>query len=251
MYRAGNPALSDSTFDKNAYKDIKWWENEPSNKMTIEGVSEKTAILLIITATAAIATAMTMPESFILFILGFIGSIICVLIIGIKQSTSPILISTYAVLEGFLLGGFTWQVEQSTGIPGLGLLAALITFLILAVMITIYRMGLIHWDKNMQIAVSSAVVAIMLLYLISLVGFFLDFEVPVIHDSTPIGIAFSFFVIGIATLTLVADFDFIERGVLQGAPKQLEWRAAFGLLVSLAWLYFEIVRLLGKSFLRD
>jgi uncharacterized YccA/Bax inhibitor family protein len=118
-------------------------------------------------------------------------------------------------------------------------------------MIIIYRMGLIHWDKNMQIAVSSAVVAIMLLYLISLVGYFLGFEVPVIHDSTPLGIAFSFFVIGIATLTLVADFDFIERGVLRGAPKQLEWRAAFGLLVSLAWLYLEIVRLLGKMFLRD
>ena len=90
MYRAGNPALTDSTFDKNAYNNINWWENESSNKMTIEGVSEKTAILLIITATAAIATAMTMPESSILFILGFIVSLILVLIIGIKQSTNPI-----------------------------------------------------------------------------------------------------------------------------------------------------------------
>ena len=251
MYRAGNPALTDSTFDKNAYNSINWWENESSNKMTIEGVSEKTAILLIITATAAIATAMTMPESFILYILGFILSIILALVIGFKRSTNPILISTYAVFEGFLLGGFTWQMESITGVSGLGLLAALITFLILAVMITIYRLGLIHWDKNMQIAITSAVFAIMMLYVISLIGFFVGFEVPIIHDSTPLGIAFSFFVVGIATLTLVADFDFIERGVLRGAPKQLEWRAAFGLLVSLAWFYFEIVRLLGKMILRD
>ena len=251
MYRAGNPALSDSTFDKNEYKNINWWENESSNKMTIEGVSEKTAILLIITATAAIATAMMMPEATLLMIIGFIGSIICSIIVVFQKSVNPILIFTYAVFEGFLLGGFTWIIENQTGITGLGLLAALLTFLILGVMITIYRLGLIHWDKNMQIAVSSAVFAIMLLYIFSFLGVFIGFEVPIIHDSTPIGILFSVFVVGIATLTLVADFDFIERGVLRGAPKQLEWRAAFGLLVSLAWLYFEIVRLLGKVFLRD
>ena len=89
MYRAGNPALSDSTFDKNAYKDTNWWETESSNQMTIEGVSEKTAILLIVTATSAIATAMMMPEATLLMIIGFIGAIICSIICLLYTSPSP------------------------------------------------------------------------------------------------------------------------------------------------------------------
>ena len=79
-----------------------------------------------------------------------------------------------------------------------------------------------------------------------MIGSFIGFEIPLIHGSGPVGIAFSLFVVGIASLCLVADFDFIERGVLRGAPKQLEWRAAFGLLVTLAWLYLEILKLIAK-----
>ena len=92
-------------------------------------------------------------------------------------------------------------------------------------MLTIYRAGLISWSKNLQIAVMSALTAILMIYLISFIGVFLGFEVPYIHEASPIGILFSVFVICIASLCLVADFDFIERGVERGAPKQLEWRA--------------------------
>jgi len=130
--------------------------------------------------------------------------------------------------------------------PGIGILAALLTFLILGVMIAIYRAGLIQWDRNTAIAVTSALGAIVLIYLISIVGGFLGFEIPYIHGSGPIGIAFSLFVVGIGALCLVADFDFIEKGVERGAPKQLEWRAAFGLMVTLIWLYLEILKLLAK-----
>lgn len=250
MYRSGNPALSDSTFDKNMYKDTNWWENSNSNKMTIEGVSEKTAILLLITATAAIATSMMMPASGILFIIGLIGSIICALIVIFSRSNSPLLICSYALFEGLFLGGITWVFAQQTGLEAIGIIAAGITFLILAVMLTIYRLGLIHWDKNMQIAVTSAMSAIFLIYMISIIGSFIGFEIPLIHGAGPVGIAFSLFVVGIASLCLVADFDFIERGVLRGAPKQLEWRAAFGLLVTLAWLYLEILKLIAKISMR-
>ena len=113
-------------------------------------------------------------------------------------------------------------------------------------MLAIYRAGLISWSKNLQIALGSAVLAILVIYLVSIIGMFVGFNVPYIHEATPPGILFSIFVVGIASLCLVADFDFIERGVERGAPKQLEWRAAFGLMVTLIWLYLEILRLLAK-----
>ena len=117
---------------------------------------------------------------------------------------------------------------------------------ILGAMLTIYRAGLISWSKNLQIALGSAVLAILVIYLVSIIGMFVGFNVPYIHEGTPAGILFSIFVVVIASLCLVADFDFIERGVERGAPKQLEWRAAFGLMVTLIWLYLEILKLLAK-----
>ena len=125
-------------------------------------------------------------------------------------------------------------------------MAVVLTLGILGAMLTIYRAGLISWSKNLQIALGSAVLAILVIYLVSIIGMFVGFNVPYIHEATPAGILFSIFVVGIASLCLVADFDFIERGVERGAPKQLEWRAAFGLMVTLIWLYLEILKLLAK-----
>ena len=246
MYRSGNPALRDSTFEKSSYKDANWWEVSESNLMTIEGVAEKTGFLLLITATTALAVAFGMPESMPLMLVGLFGSFVVLLMVIFSGSTNAFLICTYAAFEGLFLGGITWFFEVGLELPGIGLLAALLTFMILGVMLTIYRAGLIHWDRNLAIAVSSAVFAIILVYLISIIGVFAGFSVPYIHGSGPIGILFSLFVVGIGALCLVADFDFIERGVERGAPKQLEWRAAFGLLVTLAWLYLEILKLLAK-----
>ena len=242
MYRSGNPALSDSTFDKSNYQDSTWWDDN-SQFMSIEGTVEKTSILLIITTTLAIATYLFMP---VLAIIGFIGGFILVLIIVFSGSTNPFLICSYAAFEGLALGGITLFFETYAGYPGMGILAAALTFLILGAMLLIYRAKIIQWDRNLAIAVSSALLAIILIYLISFIGLFLGFEVPLIHGSGPIGIGFSLFVIGIGALCLVADFDFIEKGIERGAPKQLEWRAAFGLMVTLIWLYLEILKLLSK-----
>lgn len=247
MYRSGNPALSDSTFSKSGYKDVSWWEDYESNMMTIEGVSEKTGILLLITAATAVLTAFSMPEASPLILVGFIGGFILALIVIFSGSSSPFLICGYAAMEGLALGGVTWWVEVGLDIPGIGILAACLTFLILGAMIMIYRAGLIAWDENTRIAVTSALLAIVLIYLVSFFGAITGwYQVPYIHGAGPIGIAFSLFVIGIGALCLVADFDFIERGVQSGAPKQLEWRAAFGLMVTLVWLYLEILELLAK-----
>ena len=246
MYRSGNPGLSDSTFDKSSYKEANWWDEE-SNLMSIEGVAEKTGILLLITATTAMMTAFSMPEAFSLILIGALGGLIVALIVIFSGSMNPILICSYAALEGLVLGGITWIFEVGLDMPGIGILAALLTFLILGGMIAIYRAGLIAWDRNTQIAVSSALIAIVFIYLISIIGSVSGwYDVPYIHSAGPIGILFSLFVVGIGALCLVADFDFIEKGVERGAPKQLEWRAAFGLMVTLIWLYLEILKLLAK-----
>ena len=246
MYRSGNPALSDATFEKSSYKEANWWDEE-SNLMSIEGVAEKTGILLLITASTAMMTAFSMPEAFSLILIGALGGLIVALIVIFSGSMNPILICSYAALEGLVLGGITWIFEVGLDMPGIGILAALLTFLILGGMIAIYRAGLIAWDRNTQIAVSSALIAIVFIYLISIIGSVSGwYDVPYIHSAGPIGILFSLFVVGIGALCLVADFDFIEKGVERGAPKQLEWRAAFGLMVTLIWLYLEILKLLAK-----
>lgn len=247
MYRSGNPALNDSTFEKSSYEGAPWWEETESNMMTIEGVAEKTGLLLLITTSTALATAFSMPEAAPLILVGLLGSFIVALMVVFSGSMNPLLICLYAALEGIFLGGITWFFETPLEMPGIGILAALLTFLILGGMIVIYRVGLIAWDRNLAIAVSSAVAAIFLIYLISIIGALSGwYNVPYIHGAGPIGIAFSLFVVGIGALCLVADFDFIERGVQRGAPKKLEWRAAFGLMVTLTWLYFEILKLLAK-----
>ena len=247
MYRSGNPALSDSTFDKSNYSEANWWEENETNLMSIEGVAEKTGILLLITASTAILTAFSMPNSMPFIFIGAIGGFVLAMVIIFTNSMNPFLIGTYAALEGLVLGGITWIFEVGLEAPGIGILAALLTFLILGAMIMIYRAGLIAWDENTRIAVTSALLAIILIYVVSIIGSLSGwFHVPLIHGSGPIGIAFSLFVVGIGALCLVADFDFIERGVQRGAPKQLEWRAAFGLMVTLIWLYLEILKLLAK-----
>ena len=127
MYRSRNPTLSDSTFDKSNYKEASWWD-ESSNLMTMEGTAEKTGILLIITTTLAIATYAFRPE---LAIIGFLGGFITAMIVIFSKSTSPVLICTYAGFEGLALGGFTKFIETAVEFPGLGIIAAGLTFSIL------------------------------------------------------------------------------------------------------------------------
>ena len=248
MMRSGNPALSDDTFSSSSYQDKPWWDGfdlaDESTTMSIEGAAEKTGILLGITVLTALFTASSMPGSVPLMIVGFLGGFITAMIVIFSRSTNPVLICLYAAFEGMALGGLTWIYESIPGLEGIGIVAAFLTFGILGVMLTIYRMGLIHWDENTRIAISSAVIGIIAIYIVSIIASFFGYTLPIMAPG-PWGIAFSLFVVGIASFCLAADFDFVERGVLNGSPKELEWRAAFGLMVTLIWLYVEILRLLA------
>ena len=151
----------------------------------------------------------------------------------------------YSLVEGLALGGISALFEQRY--PGIAIQAVGLTFGTLFAMLLAYKTGIIRATEKFKIGVVAATGGIMLLYLVDIVLHFFSRPVPFIHEGTPIGIAFSLFVVVLAALNLVLDFDLIETGVNNGAPKYMEWYGAFGLMVTLIWLYLEILRLLGKA----
>jgi uncharacterized YccA/Bax inhibitor family protein len=162
-----------------------------------------------------------------------------------KKSWAPVTAPLYALFEGLFLGVLSVVFEVIY--PGIVFEAIVLTFSVLGVMLILYATGLINPSENFKLGVAAATGGIMVFYMLGLVFSLFGVHVPLIWDSGPFGIAFSLFVVGIAALNLVVDFDFIEQGAAQGAPKYMEWYAAFGLMVTLIWLYVEILRLLAKT----
>ena len=150
----------------------------------------------------------------------------------------------YSILEGFFLGGISAIFENQY--PGIVIQAVSLTLGTLFCLLLAYRSGLIKATENFKLGVAAATGGIALIYLSTLVLGIFGVNMPFIHESGMIGIGFSLFVVTVAALNLVLDFDFIENGVAHGAPKYMEWYAAFGLMVTLIWLYIEILRLLMK-----
>ena len=173
-----------------------------------------------------------------------IGGLVVGLITVFKKEWAPVTAPLYCVLQGLFLGIVSAIFEQM--FPGIVLQAVLLTFGTLATLLLAYQTGLIKATENFKLGVTAATGGIMLIYLINFVMSFFGSGIPYIHESGTFGILFSLFVVVIAALNLVLDFDFIENGVEQKAPKYMEWYAAFGLLVTLIWLYIEILRLLAK-----
>jgi uncharacterized YccA/Bax inhibitor family protein len=244
LFRSGNPALKADTF-VDATRSV-----EAEDAMTINGTVNKTAILGLLVVAGAMFTwsrfMTTLDLSAVLpFVYGgFIVGAIIGLIIAFKKTTAPTLAPVYAVAEGFGLGGLSAIME--TIFPGIVFQAVVLTLGILFSLLLIYRMGWIKVTENFKLMVASATMGIALCYFISIIGRFAGFEIPFIHGGGAIGIGFSLFVVIIASMNLVMDFDFIEQGAEARAPKYMEWYGAFGLMVTLIWLYIEILRLLAK-----
>jgi len=237
MMRSGNPALRSSTFcDAKAYGS--------SALMTIEGTVNKTLILLFLTVFTA-SWVWSNPLRFLPFMFPVIicGFIIAMVTIFKKEwagVTGPI----YALVQGVFLGTISALFEQKY--PGIVIQAVMLTFGTLFCLLLAYKSKLIRVTQNFRLGVVAATGAVALLYFLSIVLGFFGLQIPFIHQSGPIGIGFSLVVIVIASLNLVLDFDFIEQGAKIGAPRYMEWYGAFGLLVTLIWLYLEILRLLAK-----
>lgn len=241
MMRTANPALNNKTFST--------YTRTRDDAMTIQGTANKTMILLALLVVSAAYTwkmvaSGAAEQAYPYLIGGIIGSLIFALITIFKKTWAPVTGPIYALLEGLFLGGISAIMEMQ--FPGIVVQAVMLTFGTAGALLLAYKSRLIKPTENFKLGIAAATGGIMLVYLASFVMGFFGADIPYIHGSGPIGIGFSVVVVIIAALNLVLDFDFIENGADRGAPKFMEWYAAFGLIVTLVWLYIEILRLLAK-----
>lgn len=233
--RSGNPVLSKTTFNSTT---------NVTETMTINGTVNKTVISLFLLVGTGYLTFNTMNT--VLLIACGIGGFIVALITVFRKHWAPITVPIYAILEGGMLGGISFMYNSMY--DGIVTNAIFLTLGILLSLLMAYRSGLIKPSENFKLGVAAATGGIAIVYLINFVmGFFgSGMGIMNINNSSIMSIGFSLVVIVIASLNLVLDFDFIEEGAEKGAPKYMEWYGAFGLLVTLIWLYLEILRLLVK-----
>ena len=233
--RSGNPVLSNSTFSSN---------REQTENMTINGTVNKTATCLLLLVGTGYLTFNTINPG-ILIACG-IGGFIVAIITVFKKEWAPITVPLYAILEGGLLGGVSFIYNSLY--DGIVTNAIFLTVGILLSLLISYRSGYIKPTENFKLGIFAATGGIAIVYLINFVmGFFgSSMGIMQVDNASPMSIGFSVLVVIIAALNLVLDFDFIEEGAEKGAPKYMEWYGAFGLLVTLIWLYLEILRLLAK-----
>lgn len=242
--RTANPALNDKSFGDAGPISV-----DASDRMTINGAVNKTGILTILLFATAFWSwdkFQTNPDTAMALALGslLIGFVVALVVI-FKQTTAPFLAPVYALAEGVALGSISAAYEQEYG--GIVIQALGLTVLTLFALLMAYRSGLIPVTQNFRLGVFAVTGAIALMYVASILLGLFGISMPLLHDSGPWGIAISVVIVIVAALNLVLDFDFIEKGAESGAPKYMEWYAAFGLLVTLVWLYLEILRLLAKT----
>ena len=248
LMRTSNPALNQQVF-RGAGAAL-------GEAMTVQGTVNKTAILLV----CAVATAAWTWNIFFLHarspqavaplaLVGVIGGLIFAVATIFNKTWAPVTAPIYALLEGLVLGSVSAMLEVR--FPGIAIEAVSLTFGTMVALLLAYRSGLIRVTDKLRLGICAATGGIALFYLMEMVLGFFGVHFSAVNGSGAVGIGFSVFVVIIAALNLVLDFDFIESGARAGAPKYMEWYGAFGLMVTLIWLYFEILRLLSKLRSRD
>lgn len=244
LYKSRNPAL-----DKDIFKEFKKEETQ-KEPMTIGGTVNKTIILLAIVITSAyfswhlLLRALTFENFKTTLIISAGWAFLVGLYIVLDKKKAPLLAPIYSIFEGVALGGVSVVTEQL--FPGIAIQAISLTFSILVCILIIYKLKLIKPDKNFTLIVSSLTSGIALYYFAAIAFRYSGISVPLIHENTVGGIIFSVFVVILASLNLVIDFDFIEKGANLSIPKYMEWYCAFGLMVTIIWLYLEVLNLLIK-----
>lgn len=223
--------------------------------MTVSGAVNKSFLLIaIIFGTAIFSWSSAFPDGWsegaapsipMWYLPGAIGALVFAMIIIFKPTTAPYLAPVYAALEGLLLGAISALFEVKY--PGIVLQAVLCTAGVFLALLLAYQSKLIKVTENFRLGVVAATGGIAIVYLIDFGMRFFGMNMPFIHETGALGIGVSLFIVAVASLNLVLDFDFIEQGAERGAPKFMEWYAAFGLVVTLVWLYLEMLRLLSKG----
>jgi uncharacterized YccA/Bax inhibitor family protein len=249
LMKTSNPALGSKTFQNlpgAGYGGLV----DAANRMSVSGTVHKTGILLV----CAMATAAWVWHLFMQsrdmadvapwLMLGAFGGFVMAMVTVFKKDWSPVTAPLYALLEGLVLGGLSAIFELRY--PGIAFQAVGLTFGTLFVLLMAYTSGIIKVTDKLRLGIVAATGGIMLFYLAEMILGFFHVQFLAINGAGPMGIVFSLVVVGIAALNLVLDFDFIEQGASYGAPKYMEWYGAFGIMVTLVWLYLEILRLLSK-----
>ena len=242
LNRSANPVLSNATFSRSL-------SGTGTEAMTIKGTVNKVFLMLLLVVLGAgytwkfMATEnMAAMQTYML--IGGIGGFITALITVFRMQWSPITAPIYAVLEGLFLGGISAFFNAK--FPGIVVNAVALTFGTLFALLFAYRSGMIKVTDNLRLGIVAATGGIAIAYFISFILGLFGINIGFIHSNGTVGIIFSLVVVVVAALNLVLDFDFIENGARAGAPKYMEWYGAFGLMVTLIWLYIEFLRLLSK-----
>jgi uncharacterized YccA/Bax inhibitor family protein len=243
-FRTSNPTLRADTFNRYSYLT----GTDSRSLMTVSGTMNKALALFAILLFSGIGGAylalsnpgIAMPLTIGGALIGFVLA----MVISFKQDLAPVLSPVYAVVEGLAVGAISLIFESVY--KGIVFNAAVLTVSILGMMLLLYRVGVLRATPLFVKAVSFGVLGICITYVVDIVLSLFGTQIPMIHQSSPIGIVFSLIVCGIASMTFILDFDCIEKGAQNGAPKYMEWYAGFSLLVSLVWLYLEILQLLSK-----
>jgi uncharacterized YccA/Bax inhibitor family protein len=233
-----NPLFSEESFDKAI------WLADESETMTIKGTNQKITLLLFLTfASTAFSWSLIIGGSSLgalLIPVGAIGGLAVAITLSFKMEWASKLAPVYAILEGVFLGGISFIFQQYA------LMAFVITVAIVLSMLGIYTSRLIRVTQRLKFGIIAATASIALFYVMAMVLRMFGIDIPFLHEGGIVGIGFSLVVIGVAAFNLLLDFDLIEQGVRMRAPKYMEWYAAFGLLVTIIWLYVEVLKLLAK-----
>jgi uncharacterized YccA/Bax inhibitor family protein len=247
LMRTSNPALNDQVFRSEG--------TAFGETMTVQGTVNKTGILLL----CAVATSIWTWNIFLhshspqavapLAMVGVIGGLIFAFATIFKKTWAPVTAPIYALLEGLVLGSVSAILEVR--FPGIAIQAVSLTFGTMVALLLAYRSGLIRVTDKLRLGIFAATGGIALFYVMEMILGLFGVHFTAVNGSGAIGIGFSVFVVIIAALNLVLNFDFIENGARAGAPKYMEWYGAFGMMVTLIWLYFEILQLLSKLRSRD
>ncbi len=250
-FRTSNPAFSAKSFG--GFVDTRSAAGATSTAtkaMTIQGTVDRTAILLAIIVAAGIWPWRVLletqdPSAVVPWLgIGFVGGLVTSMITIFAKRWAPITAPIYAAFEGLVLGGLSAMYELRY--PGIVFQSVALTLATMLAMVVLYRTGAIRATARFRTGVIAATGAIALVYIVSMLLGLFGVNVGFIYSAGPLGIGISLLVVTVAALNLVLDFDFVQRAAGAGAPKRMEWYAAFGLVVTLVWLYLEMLRLVSK-----
>lgn len=244
IFKSGNPTLSGKAFQDAIVV-------PGTDQMTQIGTLNKFFFLALMAMASAAFTwkAFFDGKNVMPWMIGAaIGGLIIALVISFKPTTSPYLAPAYGLLEGVFLGGISAMYNNvfAKTAPGIVMQAVLLTFGTVIAMFLLYRFRVIKATERFKSVIFTATAGIAIFYLLAIVLRMFNVDIAFIHEGSMIGIIFSLVVVAVAALNLILDFDMIEQGAANGAPKYMEWYGAFALAVTIVWLYLEILRLLGK-----